>query len=98
MTAKRNAEYIKGIPTRRLRTLVTMMKDNNMRPPVKDTVISDMSARTIQNVRHFIIHKCFAIRKSLNETYGYLPLTIGIAKYPPVNESSSFRAMLWIIC
>ena len=69
-----------------------------IRPPVKDTVINDMSARTIQNVRHFIIHKCFAIRKSLNETYGYLPLTIGIAKYPPVNESSSFRAMLWIIC
>ena len=31
-----------------------------------------MSAKTIQNVRHFIIRKCFAIRKSLNDTYGYL--------------------------
>ena len=30
MTAKRSAEYTKGIPTRRLWTLVTMMKDNNM--------------------------------------------------------------------
>jgi len=46
-----------------------------MRLPVKDTVISYMSASIIQNVRHFIIHKCFAIRISLNDTYGYLPLT-----------------------
>ena len=30
MTAKRSAEYTKGIPVRRLWTLVTMMKDNNM--------------------------------------------------------------------
>ena len=30
MTAKRSAEYTKGIPTRNLWALVTMMKDNNM--------------------------------------------------------------------
>ena len=46
-----------------------------IRHPVKDKVITEMSLRTIQNVRHFVIHKCFAVRKSLNDIYSYLPLT-----------------------